>query len=85
LLQGSELVSDRQSKEPTTDLAAAVYCYGLPNGLMFSVRGKCKNVFRFVPPFTTTNEQLDRATDPPREPAQIAAALQHSMTLHDTP
>jgi len=30
---------------------------------MFSVRGKFKNVLRFVPPFTTTNPQLDKATE----------------------
>jgi 4-aminobutyrate aminotransferase-like enzyme len=30
---------------------------------MFSVRGKFKNVLRFVPPFTTTNAQLDKATE----------------------
>jgi len=63
LLQGIELVSDRHNKEPATELAAVVYRYGLANGLMFSVRGKYKNVLRFVPPFTTTNEQLDRATE----------------------
>src|SRR5262249_54346565 len=63
LLQGIELVRDRKSKEPATELAAAAYRYGLANGLMFSVRGKYKNVLRFVPPFTTTNEQLDRATE----------------------
>ena len=63
LLQGIELVRDRRSKEPATEIAAEIYRYGLANGLMFSVRGKFKNVLRFVPPFTTTNAQIDRATE----------------------
>jgi len=63
LLQGIELVCDRQSKEPAAELAAGAYRYALANGLMFSVRGRHKNVLRFVPPFTTTDEQLDRATE----------------------
>lgn len=63
LLQGIELVLDRRSKAPATDLAADVYRYSLSHGLMFSVRGKFKNVLRFVPPFTTTDAQLDRATE----------------------
>jgi 2,2-dialkylglycine decarboxylase (pyruvate) len=63
LLQGIELVRDRKSKDPATELAANTYRYALANGLMFSVRGKYKNVLRFVPPFTTTDEQLDKATE----------------------
>jgi 2,2-dialkylglycine decarboxylase (pyruvate) len=63
LLQGVELVRDRRSKEPATQIAAAIYRHCLANGLMFSVRGKFNNVLRFVPPFTTTNAQLDRATE----------------------
>jgi 4-aminobutyrate aminotransferase-like enzyme len=63
LLQGIELVRDRSSKEPATECAADIYRHCLANGLMFSVRGKFKNVLRFVPPFTTTNAQLDQATE----------------------
>ncbi|MGE0715013.1 MAG: aspartate aminotransferase family protein [Alphaproteobacteria bacterium] len=63
LLQGIELVRDRKSKDPATEMAADVYRYGLSHGLMFSVRGRHKNVLRFVPPFTTTDAQLDDATD----------------------
>jgi len=63
LLQGIELVSDRNTKEPAEQIAADIYRYALENGLMFSVRCKFKNVLRFVPPFTTTNTQLDKATD----------------------
>ncbi|MCC6469943.1 MAG: aspartate aminotransferase family protein [Alphaproteobacteria bacterium] len=63
LLQGIELVKDRFTKEPATQVAADVYRYSLSHGLMFSVRGKFKNVLRFVPPFTTTNAQLDQAAE----------------------
>jgi 2,2-dialkylglycine decarboxylase (pyruvate) len=63
LLQGIELVRDRSSKEPASEIAADIYRHCLANGLMFSVRGKFKNVLRFVPPFTTTNAQLDQATE----------------------
>ena len=63
LLQGIELVRDRRTTEPATQIAADVYRHCLADGLMFSVRGKFKNVLRFVPPFTTTNAQLDKATE----------------------
>ena len=63
VLQGIELVRDRRSKEPATTEAAEVYRACLADGLMFSVRGQFKNVLRFVPPFTTTNHELDRATE----------------------
>lgn len=63
LMQGIELVHDRYSKEPATEVAANIYRHCLKHGLMFSVRGKFKNVLRFVPPFTTTKGQLDEATD----------------------
>jgi 2,2-dialkylglycine decarboxylase (pyruvate) len=73
LLQGIELVKGRNSKEPATQLAADVYRYSLKHGLMFSVRGRHKNVLRFVPPFTTTDEQIDRATD------ILEQAIRHSL------
>jgi len=63
ILQGLELVRDRRSKEPATSEAADIYRACLADGLMFSVRGQFKNVLRFVPPFTTTNQELDRATE----------------------
>jgi 2,2-dialkylglycine decarboxylase (pyruvate) len=63
LLQGIELVRDRGTKEPAIELAANTYRRCLADGLMFSVRGKHKNVLRFVPPFTTTDAELDHATE----------------------
>jgi 2,2-dialkylglycine decarboxylase (pyruvate) len=63
LLQGIELVLDRRTKEPAAELAANIYRQSMADGLMFSVRGRHKNVLRFVPPFSTTDEQIEGATE----------------------
>lgn len=62
-LQGIELVRDRRTKEPADSEAREIFRIGLEQGLLFSVRGAHGNVMRFVPPFCTTNAQLDRALD----------------------
>lgn len=60
-LQGVELVKDRKSKEPAADAANHLFQSSLDAGLLFSVRGPGGNVLRFVPPFTTTDAQLEEA------------------------
>lgn len=60
-LQGVELVRDRAGKEPAPGLARDVYRDCLAQGLLFSVRGRHRNVLRFVPPFCTSDAELDRA------------------------
>ena len=60
-LQGVELVRDRATKEPAPDEAKAVYRDCLAGGLLFSVRGQHGNVLRFVPPFCTSDDEIDRA------------------------
>ena len=60
LLQGIELVTDRDTREPAFDQGRAIGRLCLENGLILSVRRK-GSVFRFVPPFTTTEAQLDEA------------------------
>ena len=60
LLQGIELVTDRDTREPAFDQGRAIGRLCLENGLILSVRRK-GSVFRFVPPFTTTEDQLDEA------------------------
>ena len=60
LLQGIELVTDRDTREPAFDQGRAIGKLCLENGLILSVRRK-GSVFRFVPPFTTTEAQLDEA------------------------
>jgi len=62
LLQGIELVTDRQTREPAYEEGRRIGRMCLENGLILSVRRK-GSVFRFVPPFTTTEAQLDEAAD----------------------
>ncbi len=62
LLQGIELVTDRLTREPAFEQGRAIGRWCLENGLILSVRRK-GSVFRFVPPFTTTEAQLDQAAD----------------------
>jgi 2,2-dialkylglycine decarboxylase (pyruvate) len=62
LLQGIELVTDRGTREPAYREGRAIGRSCLENGLILSVR-RNGSVFRFVPPFTTTEAQLDEAAD----------------------
>ena len=62
LLQGIELVKDRATKEPAYQEGQRIGRLCLENGLIFSTR-RGGSVFRFVPPFTTTQDQLDLAAD----------------------
>jgi 2,2-dialkylglycine decarboxylase (pyruvate) len=58
ILQGIELV--REDGSPATELGEQIRRASLRDGLLFSVR-RGGSVLRFVPPFSTTREQLDRA------------------------
>ena len=62
-LQGIELVRDRASKEPADTEANKIFRLCIQEGLLFSVRGAHGNVVRFVPPCTTSESQIDQATD----------------------
>jgi 2,2-dialkylglycine decarboxylase (pyruvate) len=62
-LQGIELVRDRASKEPANTEADEIFRLAMKEGLLFSVRGAHGNVVRFVPPVTTSEAQIDQATD----------------------
>jgi 2,2-dialkylglycine decarboxylase (pyruvate) len=62
LLQGIELVWHRDTKEPAFAVGPQVERHCVANGLLLSVR-RGGSVLRFVPPWTTTSEQLDRAAD----------------------
>lgn len=61
-LTGVELVRDRQSKDPASDEGRAIGKYCFDNGLIFSLR-RGGSVLRFVPPATTTPDQIDAAMD----------------------
>ncbi len=62
ILQGIELVRDRNTKEPATEAGNAITRYCLDHGLIFSAR-RGGSVLRFVPPATTTAAQIDEAAD----------------------
>ena len=62
LLQGIELVIDRGTREPAYALGREIGRQCLENGLILSVR-RGGSVFRFVPPFTTTEAQMDEAAE----------------------
>ena len=59
---GIELVRDRFTKEPATAEGKAIAKHCFENGLIFSVR-RDGSVLRFVPPATTTADQIDAAMD----------------------
>jgi len=64
VLLGLELVTDRERKTPANKEAAAIDHRCLETGLLVQLRGTGpgrKNVFRFVPPMTTTDAEIDRA------------------------
>jgi 2,2-dialkylglycine decarboxylase (pyruvate) len=62
LIHGIELVKDRATKEPFYEAGDEIRRKCLANGLYFTLRRK-GSVLRFVPPFSTTNAQLDRAAE----------------------
>jgi 2,2-dialkylglycine decarboxylase (pyruvate) len=62
LIQGIEFVRDRERREPHFDAGRAITQQALARGLIFSLR-RNGSVLRFVPPFYTTEEQLDRAAE----------------------
>ena len=62
LLQGIELVEDRSTKESAFQKGQQIGRACMDNGLIFSLRRRGA-VFRFVPPFTTTEDQMDLAAD----------------------
>jgi len=61
-LTGVELVRDRAGKEPATEEGRAIGAYCFERGLIFSLR-RNGSVLRFVPPATTTPDQIDHAMD----------------------
>ncbi|MFQ5916071.1 MAG: aminotransferase class III-fold pyridoxal phosphate-dependent enzyme, partial [Nitrospinota bacterium] len=62
MLQGIELVKDRKTKAPATEEGQAMARHCLEGGLIFSQR-RGGSIFRFVPPATTTAEQIEEAMD----------------------
>ncbi|MFO0995895.1 MAG: aspartate aminotransferase family protein [Alphaproteobacteria bacterium] len=71
-LMGIELVRDRYTKEPATTEGKAVAKHCFEHGLIFSVR-RGGSVLRFVPPSSTTADQIDLAMD------RLGAAIEHAV------
>jgi 2,2-dialkylglycine decarboxylase (pyruvate) len=62
LIQGVELVWDRERKTPAFEAGPRIAQFCLEKGLLCSVR-RGGSVLRFVPPFTTTESQFDAAAE----------------------
>jgi 2,2-dialkylglycine decarboxylase (pyruvate) len=77
-LMGLELVRDRNSKEPATDEGRAIGQYCFSHGLIFSVR-RSGSVLRFVPPATTSADQIDAAMDILSNAIELASAPRHPL------
>jgi 4-aminobutyrate aminotransferase/(S)-3-amino-2-methylpropionate transaminase len=55
-----ELVKDRHTKEPAVEQAKSLVQFCVDKGLIILLCGIFGNVLRFMPPFTITDEQLDK-------------------------
>jgi 4-aminobutyrate aminotransferase-like enzyme len=61
LMQAVELVKDRKTKEPATDLTNRVLERARANGLMVGKGGLYANVVRMSPPLNIPNSDIDQA------------------------
>lgn len=63
LMQGIEMVTDRQSKEPAPKAVAQLFEETRERGLLIGKGGLYGNVIRISPPLTVNEEQIDRALE----------------------
>ncbi len=63
LMQGLELVTDRQSKEPSTKATAQLFEATRDLGLLIGKGGMYGNVIRISPPMTATEDDVAMALD----------------------
>jgi 2,2-dialkylglycine decarboxylase (pyruvate) len=65
LLLGLELVTDRETKEPASELGAAVTAECLARGLSMNIvrSGSITNCFRLAPPLNVTEDEIDLAVE----------------------
>jgi 4-aminobutyrate aminotransferase len=63
LMQGIEMVTDRQSKEPAPKAVAQLFEETRERGLLIGKGGLYSNVIRISPPLTVNEEQIDRALE----------------------
>jgi 4-aminobutyrate aminotransferase/(S)-3-amino-2-methylpropionate transaminase len=62
-MRALELVADRRTKEPDKPAAQALLQYCYEHGLIVLSCGTYGNALRFLPPLTTTIEQLHEGLD----------------------
>jgi alanine-glyoxylate transaminase / (R)-3-amino-2-methylpropionate-pyruvate transaminase len=63
LMQGIELVNDRQTKEPATVAIAQLFEETRKMGLLIGKGGLYGNVIRISPPLVATKDDVDVALD----------------------
>ena len=63
LMQGIEMVTDRQSKEPAPKAVAQLFEETRERGLLIGKGGLYSNVIRIAPPMTVNEEQIDQALE----------------------
>jgi 4-aminobutyrate aminotransferase-like enzyme len=73
---GLELVKDPVTKEPGTELLAAVRKAGFENNIIFGVGGMAKNVLKIKPPLIITKQDADTVLDSFRK-SLITALKKH--------
>ena len=60
---GIELVKDKESKEPATDIASKLIHNAMQKGLLLESCGTASNVIRFLAPLTMTDEQMEKGLE----------------------
>ncbi len=63
LMVAMELVKDRKTREPATDVTAEIFEASRENGLIMSKSGAYKNVLRIVPPLCINHDDVGRFAD----------------------
>jgi len=63
LMLGVELVKDKASKEPSSELARRVRTFCHRHGLLIEIGGHYSNVARFIPPLVLTEELAKKGTE----------------------
>ena len=60
---GIELVKDKETKEPATELTAKLIQNAIQKGLLLENCGTAGNVVRFLAPLTMTDEQMEKGLE----------------------
>ena len=60
---GIELVKDKESKEPATEIASKLIYNAMQKGLLLESCGTANNVIRFLAPLTMSDEQMAKGLE----------------------